>query len=94
MFALFEITNKGSSWIGTLVIAVISNFASMRWGLLLIFFFFAIPIPLLINKVNINQGSKQTRRSTIPYHVQTSPRRKSSIARFIDDKLSIPMVPK
>ena len=33
-YALFEITNKGSSWLGTAVVAVVSNVANMRWALI------------------------------------------------------------
>ena len=32
-FSLYQITDKGSSWIGPAVVAIISNYASIRWGL-------------------------------------------------------------
>merc|ERR1719295_305431 len=34
MFALFEVTDRGSSWIGPLAVAIISNIASIRWAML------------------------------------------------------------
>lgn len=58
MFALFEITNKGSSWIGTLLIAVVSNLGSLRWGIFYVFLFFAIPMPLLYFKVDVRENNK------------------------------------
>ena len=33
-FGLYEVTDKGSSWIGPLIIAVISNYWSLRWGII------------------------------------------------------------
>ena len=36
MFGLYEITDKGSSWIGPLVVAWVSDYADMRWALIYI----------------------------------------------------------
>ena len=33
-FSLYQITDKGSSWIGPAVVAIMSNYVSIRWGLL------------------------------------------------------------
>lgn len=59
MFALYEITDKGSSWMGTLMIAIISNVASLRWGIFYVFFFFAVPIPILYFKVKVTINKDQ-----------------------------------
>ena len=39
-FGLYEITDKGSSWIGPLMFALVSNVATMRWALVYILFFY------------------------------------------------------
>eukprot|EP00485_Elphidium_margaritaceum_P010164 CAMPEP_0202700182 /NCGR_PEP_ID=MMETSP1385-20130828/13383_1 /ASSEMBLY_ACC=CAM_ASM_000861 /TAXON_ID=933848 /ORGANISM="Elphidium margaritaceum" /LENGTH=834 /DNA_ID=CAMNT_0049357313 /DNA_START=28 /DNA_END=2532 /DNA_ORIENTATION=- len=46
-FSLFEITDKGSSWIGPLVVAAVSDVSNIRWSLLYIAFFFLIPLPVV-----------------------------------------------
>ena len=71
-YALFEITNKGSSWLGTAIVAIVSNIASMRWSLVYIFLFFAIPIPILMMKVRIPEGARTSakrRGSVMPRQV-------------------------
>eukprot|EP00488_Nonionellina_sp_1-RS-2012_P003407 TRINITY_DN7234_c0_g1_i1.p1 TRINITY_DN7234_c0_g1~~TRINITY_DN7234_c0_g1_i1.p1 ORF type:complete len:108 (+),score=17.35 TRINITY_DN7234_c0_g1_i1:502-825(+) len=39
-FGLYEITDKGSSWIGPMMVAIVSNITSMRWSLIYVVGFF------------------------------------------------------
>ena len=65
MFALFEITDKGSSWIGPLTVAVISNTFTIRWGMIYVILFFVIPMPILIYAVDLEKGTKEAGRYDI-----------------------------
>merc|ERR1719245_1951293 len=62
MFALYEITDKGSSWIGPLMVAFIANSLSIRWGMIYVALFFLIPLPILIYGVSLKDGMKQAGR--------------------------------
>eukprot|EP00486_Rosalina_sp_Unknown_P007267 CAMPEP_0201573684 /NCGR_PEP_ID=MMETSP0190_2-20130828/17678_1 /ASSEMBLY_ACC=CAM_ASM_000263 /TAXON_ID=37353 /ORGANISM="Rosalina sp." /LENGTH=359 /DNA_ID=CAMNT_0048000937 /DNA_START=246 /DNA_END=1325 /DNA_ORIENTATION=- len=62
MFALYEITDKGSSWIGPLMVALITNISSIRWAIFYVSSFFLIAMPLLIWGVDLQQGMKQAGR--------------------------------
>ena len=62
MFALYEITDKGSSWIGPLMVALITNISSIRWGMFYVTSFFVIAMPLLIWGVDLQTGMKQAGR--------------------------------
>ena len=62
MFALYEITDKGSSWIGPLMVALITNISSIRWGMFYVTSFFLIAMPLLIWGVDLQIGMKQAGR--------------------------------
>ena len=62
MFALYEITDKGSSWIGPLMVALITNVASIRWGMFYVITFFVVAMPLLIWGVDLVQGMQQAGR--------------------------------
>lgn len=63
MFALYEVTDKGSSWIGPLAMSIISNYASLRWGMVYCSSFFVVSLPILWFKVNIQEGMEQAGRS-------------------------------
>merc|ERR1719499_93165 len=63
MFALFEITDKGSSWMGPLSLAVISNIASIRWGMAYCSLFFLVPIPILWFAVDMKKAVDEAGRS-------------------------------
>merc|ERR1712130_395001 len=65
MFALFEITDKGSSWIGPLTVAIITNFANLRWGMAYCAVFFLIPIPILKYGVNIDKAVAESGRMVL-----------------------------
>ena len=43
-FGLFELTDKGSSWIGPLVIAALAETVGIRYGFLYVFFGLLIPV--------------------------------------------------
>ena len=62
MFALYEITDKGSSWIGPLMVALITNVATIRWGMFYVTSFFVIAMPLLIWGVDLVKGMQQAGR--------------------------------
>merc|ERR1712129_470812 len=62
MFALFEITDKGSSWIGPLTTAVIANTLSIRWAMIYVVFFFLIPMVILVYGVNLEKGMREAGR--------------------------------
>jgi len=63
MFALYEITDKGSSWIGPLTVAIITNRASIRFGMIYCSLFFIIPIPILHFGVDLRNAIKESGRS-------------------------------
>eukprot|EP01084_Bolivina_argentea_P021661 40245_1 len=62
MFALYEITDKGSSWIGPLMVALITNIASIRYGMFYVTIFFAVAAPLLIWGVDLQVGMMEAGR--------------------------------
>jgi len=62
MFALYEITDKGSSWIGPLLVGFITTHYSIRWGMLYVTLFFLIAAPLLIWGVQLKTGMIQAGR--------------------------------
>jgi len=62
MFALYEVTDKGSSWIGPLTSGLIANYVSLRYIMLYIAMFFIIPLPILIRGVDVQQGMRQAGR--------------------------------
>ena len=89
MFALYEITDKGSSWIGPLTMGIISNYASIRWGLVYISLFFIIPLPILWMKVNIREGMEQAGRTEMVSienkQQQDSPKEQDGVGTGDDD---------
>eukprot|EP01084_Bolivina_argentea_P088544 159870_1 len=58
-FGLYELTNKGSSWIGPLISALIANVANLRWALIYVLLFYLIAIPLLQFGVDYDLGMQQ-----------------------------------
>ena len=62
MFALYEITDKGSSWIGPLMVGLITNVADIRWGMFYVTVFFAVALPVLIWGVDLRTGMIQAGR--------------------------------
>lgn len=55
-FSLYAVTDKGSSWIGPLAVALIGNVADGRYGLLFLALLLLVPLPLLIFGVDPVQG--------------------------------------
>ena len=55
-FGLYGITDRGSSWIGPMMVAIISNYTNMRWSLFYIATFYLIAIPLLYYGVDYKRG--------------------------------------
>ena len=62
MFGLYEITDRGSSWIGPIVVAAASDIADMRWAMFYIFFFFVIPLPIVM-KIDMLKGRDEAGRT-------------------------------
>ena len=61
-FSLQQITDKGSSWIGPTIVAIIANSTTIRWSLVYVSLFVAIPIPLMHYVLDVEQGRKQSGR--------------------------------
>merc|ERR1712129_661225 len=61
-FALFEVTDKGSSWIGPLVVAFVSDALNMRWALVYVMLFFLIPLPI-VWRMDMDEGRFEAGRS-------------------------------
>ena len=55
-FGLYELTDKGSSWLGPLIASFISNSYSLRWAMIYTLLFFAIAIPIIKFGVNYDEG--------------------------------------
>ena len=54
-FSLYEISDKGSSWLGPIIFAIISQHVSIRYGFIYIFSILCISLPLLYY-LNMKQG--------------------------------------
>ncbi len=83
-----EITDKGSSWIGPMMVAFVSNFASMRWALFYIATFFMVSFPLIYYKVDPYVGAIQAGRSI----AQHNPRSASAILAHADNIVDLELV--
>ena len=57
-FSLYEITDKGSSWFGPLMVGLINDAThNIRWGFLVLLVLLVLPAPLLI-LTNVEKGKK------------------------------------
>eukprot|EP00163_Fabomonas_tropica_P034047 TRINITY_DN9284_c0_g5_i1.p1 TRINITY_DN9284_c0_g5~~TRINITY_DN9284_c0_g5_i1.p1 ORF type:complete len:612 (-),score=126.14 TRINITY_DN9284_c0_g5_i1:103-1938(-) len=64
-FSLFEITDKGSSWIGPLVVAAVRDeTGSLRWGLFYLILFLVLPM-FVLYFVDVKKGSISARQEPI-----------------------------
>eukprot|EP01083_Nonionella_stella_P151520 484231_1 len=61
MFSLYAVTDKGSSWIGPLVMGTLSNSIGLRLPLLYVLSFFLISIPIVYS-IDIKEGMIQAGR--------------------------------
>eukprot|EP01083_Nonionella_stella_P037111 101187_1 len=61
LFSIYAITDKGSSWIGPLIMGLLSNALGLRWPLVYVLIFFLVSIPI-INKIDIQEGLQQAGR--------------------------------
>jgi UMF1 family MFS transporter len=60
-FGLYEITDKGSSWIGPLVVGAITNATgSIRWSFLFLLTFFCAPL-FIFGYMDVSKGKKQAK---------------------------------
>ena len=60
-FSLYEITDRGSSWIGPLGVAALRDATGeIRWGLFYLFFMITVPIPVIM-WVNVERGKERAR---------------------------------
>lgn len=61
-FGLYEITDKGSSWLGPLFVGIIANATgSIRYSFFMLFFFFTAPI-LLFWSLDLTLGKEEARK--------------------------------
>ena len=58
-FGLYEVTDKGSSWIGPLISTFIAQASSLRYAIIYILTFLVIAIPILQFTVNYDEGLKE-----------------------------------
>ena len=59
-FSLYAITDKGSAFLGPMIIAILSDYTNQpRFGLLFLAALIIIPIPLIITKVNMAKGKQE-----------------------------------
>jgi UMF1 family MFS transporter len=60
-FGLYEITDKGSSWIGPLVVGAITNATgSIRWSFLFLLTFFSAPL-FIFGSLHVAKGKEQSK---------------------------------
>ena len=62
MFSLYEITDKGSSWIGPLILSVMTNYVNLRIGVFYVVIFFVISLPILLS-INLKKGVRDALNS-------------------------------
>lgn len=59
-FSLYAVTDKGSAFLGPMVIAILSDYTNQpRFGLLFLAALIIIPIPIIITKVNMTKGKQE-----------------------------------
>merc|ERR1719419_716458 len=61
IFSLYEITDKGSSWLGPLIVGVLNQAGNMRYAFLYGIWAFAITIPIIWT-VDMQEGRLQAER--------------------------------
>ncbi|KAI8928699.1 vacuole effluxer Atg22 like-domain-containing protein [Entophlyctis helioformis] len=66
-FGLAAIADRGSSWIGALMVGVISNTWDLRFGLVSLVLLFLISIPLLF-MIDVQQGFRDARLMAVGAH--------------------------
>merc|ERR1712113_368296 len=60
-FALYAITDKGSSWIGPLLVGLIANLGTMRYGMIVVLCTIVIGL-VILRKVDVNAGIQQVKQ--------------------------------
>lgn len=59
-FSLYAVTDKGSAFLGPMIIAIVSDYTNQpRFGLIFLAALILIPIPLIISKVNLSEGKQE-----------------------------------
>ena len=60
-FALYSITDKGSSWLGPLVVGFIGDLThNMRYSFVFLLIFMAIPV-VIVWFINVNKGREEAK---------------------------------
>ncbi|KAI8901892.1 autophagy-related protein 22-like protein [Globomyces pollinis-pini] len=60
-FGLYEITDKGSAWVGPLLVALITQFTgNMRWSFIFIALMFLVPISIF-SRIDVLKGKKEAK---------------------------------
>lgn len=61
-FSLFAVTDRGSSWLGPVLVGVLADrFGSIRHGFFVIVFLLSVSIPM-IAMVDLTKGKRQARK--------------------------------
>ncbi|CAG8470888.1 11470_t:CDS:2, partial [Scutellospora calospora] len=63
-FALYAVTDKGSSWLGPTLVAIITDIThEIRYGFMLLFFLVLFPIPILLS-LNVAKGKEDAEKAS------------------------------
>ncbi|CAG8645203.1 10526_t:CDS:2, partial [Cetraspora pellucida] len=63
-FALYAVTDKGSSWLGPTLVAIITDITrEIRFGFVLLFFLVLFPIPILLS-LNVTKGKEDADKAS------------------------------
>ncbi|RIB23047.1 autophagy-related protein 22-like protein [Gigaspora rosea] len=63
-FALYAVTDKGSSWLGPTLVAIITDIThEIRFGFVLLFFLILSPIPILLS-LNVTKGKEDADKAS------------------------------
>ncbi|CAG8543308.1 17330_t:CDS:2 [Dentiscutata erythropus] len=63
-FALYAVTDKGSSWLGPTLVAIITDIThEIRFGFVLLFFLVLTPIPILLS-LNVSKGKEDADKAS------------------------------
>ena len=61
LFSLYEITDRGSSWMGPLIVAYVSNkYNNMRYAMIYVLFAFLLSFPIIYFFVDFKKGVQQS----------------------------------
>lgn len=92
-FALYEVTDKGSSWLGPLIVAAVSDASDMRWAVFYIMLFFILPLPIIWyldmdrGRMEAGRSPKQvTRRASLLFDNKSLNDLKKELSDIVNDE--------